>query len=118
MQLAQALLFVKDMSRMRRFYEGVLGLATLSVDPGFVRLDAGGCVLALHTLPDEPDVSEPPIPREDSWIKLGFHVEDVAATRATLVAAGVTMREVHTWQSISFCDGVDPEGNVFQITTR
>jgi catechol 2,3-dioxygenase-like lactoylglutathione lyase family enzyme len=118
MKLAQVLLFVKDVPRMQRFYQGTFGLSVVSSDPGFVRLEAGGCVLALHALPREPDVPQPPPPREDSWIKVGFHTDDVAAERARLVAAGVTMRELHTWQGISFCDGVDPEGNIFQITTR
>jgi catechol 2,3-dioxygenase-like lactoylglutathione lyase family enzyme len=118
MDLTQVVLFVKDVPRMQRFYEGMLGLRVVSAEEGFVRLDAGGCRLALHALPQEPEVSDPPIPREDSWIKLGFHVDDVSATRAKLVAAGVRMREVHVWSGVSFCDGVDPEGNVFQITTR
>src|SRR5688572_8524433 len=102
MKLAQALLFVKDVPRMQRFYEGVLGLPLLSAEEGFVRLDGGGCALALHALPNEPEPSQPPVPREDSWLKLGFHVDDVPAMRAKLVAAGVTMREVHTWSGGTF----------------
>lgn len=35
-----------------------------------------------------------------------------------LVALGVAMRESHRYGDASFCDGVDPEGNVFQLTTR
>lgn len=118
MNVAQVLLFVKDVARMQRFYAGTLGLGVVSSEEGFVRLDAGGCVLALHALPSEPEVADPPVVREDSYLKVGFHVEDVPAARARLVAAGVTMRAVHTWSGISFCDGVDPEGNIFQITTR
>jgi catechol 2,3-dioxygenase-like lactoylglutathione lyase family enzyme len=118
MDLAQVVLFVKDVPRMQRFYQGLLGLSVVSAEEGFVRLDAGGCVLALHALPSEPEVADPPVPRQDSWLKLGFHVDDVPAHRAKLVAAGVTMREIHSWSTISFCDGVDPEGNIFQITTR
>jgi catechol 2,3-dioxygenase-like lactoylglutathione lyase family enzyme len=118
MRLSMVILFVKDVPRVQRFYEGTLGLTVAAAEEGFVQLDAGGSLLALHALPQEPEVPDPPPPREDSWIKLCFHVDDVPAMRAKLVAAGVTMREVHTWSNISFCDGVDPEGNIFQITTR
>ena len=57
-------------------------------------------------------------PRVDTWIKLCFVVDDVDRERAALVERGVTMRDVHRWEGIAFCDGVDPEGNIFQITTR
>lgn len=118
MQLAQALLFVDDAARMQAFYEG-LGLRVLdgAAADGFVRLadPAGGAILALHHTravgPGGP-------PRTDTAIKLCFHVADVDAERAALVARGVAMRDVHRYDGIAFCDGIDPEGNIFQLTTR
>lgn len=118
MRLAQALVFVHDAAKMQAFYEG-LGLRVVDGEAasGFVRLadPAGGAVLALHQTkaigPGGP-------PRVDVPTKLGFHVSDVAAARAELVARGVTMRELHQYEGISFCDGIDPEGNIFQLTTR
>ncbi len=41
-----------------------------------------------------------------------------ATKAAALVERGVTMRDIHRWEGIAFCDGIDPEGNVVQITTR
>jgi len=120
MHLAQAILFVVDVPRMQAFYEGVLGLAVAAAEPGFVQLSAGQALLALHAIPPEyaPEVSSPPVEREDQAIKLAFHVDDVDAERARLVEHGVTMRDVKRWSGIAFCDGIDPEGNVFQLTTR
>jgi catechol-2,3-dioxygenase len=120
MRVAQTILFVEDVPRMQAFYQGALGLDVLSEEPGWVRLDAGGVVFALHAMRPGPKSqrTEPPIERADACIKVCFHVEDVEAARAALVAAGTRMRQVNRHGDMSFCDGIDPEGNVFQITTR
>jgi catechol 2,3-dioxygenase-like lactoylglutathione lyase family enzyme len=118
MRMAQSIVFVEDVARMQAFYQGVLGLAVITAEPGWVRLDAGGVVVALHAIRPGPKQPGPVRERLDSYIKLCFHVDDVDGTRATLVAAGVRMRDVHRHGDAAFCDGVDPEGNIFQITTR
>jgi catechol 2,3-dioxygenase-like lactoylglutathione lyase family enzyme len=114
--LVQAILFVNDLSAMVAFYGDLLGLSVLkdtSVD-GFVRFDAGGTVLALHTIRHKGS----PAPREAVHLKLCFHSDNVDADRARLIAAGVEMRGIQRFGSVALCDGLDPEGNVFQITTR
>lgn len=116
--MAQTIVFVDDVPRMQAFYHGTLGLPVIAAEPGWVQLDAGGLIFALHAIRPGPRRPEPPPERVDSHIKLCFHVDDVEAARATLVAAGVRMREVHRYGGVAFCDGIDPEGNVFQITTR
>jgi catechol 2,3-dioxygenase-like lactoylglutathione lyase family enzyme len=115
MRLAQALLFVHDVPRMTEFYRDALGLEPQETSPGFVRLAAGGTMLALHALRGEPG---PGSERLDSHIKLCFHADDVEAARAALVARGVKMRDVVRFGDVALCDGLDPEGNVFQITSR
>jgi len=118
MKLGQAMVFVHDAAQMQAFYEA-LGLVVVdgSAASGFIRLadPDGGAVLALHFTkaigPGGP-------PRVDSATKLCFNVDDVDKERAALVARGVTMRDIHRWEGIAFCDGIDPEGNIFQITTR
>ena len=118
MKLAQAMVFVHDAAKMLVFYEG-LGLRVVDGDAtsGFVRLadPAGGAVLALHATkaigPGGP-------PRLDVPTKLCFHVDDIDREHAALLARGVTMRDIHRWEGIAFCDGIDPEGNIFQLTTR
>jgi catechol 2,3-dioxygenase-like lactoylglutathione lyase family enzyme len=120
LRLAQVVLFVKDIARMRAFYGGVLGLRPLDASDGLVRLDAGGTALALHAIPTHIpiDLADPPLARTETPIKLAFHVDDIEASRAMLVAAGVLMHDVHRFGAVAFCDGLDPEGNVFQLTTR
>ena len=54
--------------------------------------------------------------RDGVGLAAGAEVDgDVAAARARLIAHGAVMHEPRPWGA---CDGVDPEGNVFQITGR
>jgi predicted enzyme related to lactoylglutathione lyase len=116
--MAQVILFVEDVPRMQAFYERLLRLPVITAEPGWVRLDAGAVVLGLHAIKAGPAVPDPPPARVDANIKVCFHVEDIDGARAALVAAGTHMRDVHRYQGVAFCDGIDPEGNIFQITTR
>src|SRR5262245_16385946 len=118
MRLRRAILFVKDMDRMCDFYIKTIGLARLQKEEveGWVQLDAGGTTLALHSIPSglakDIVISVPARPRAATPIKLVFVVADIESERARLVSLGVPMSEVRSWGA---CDGVDPEGNVFQI---
>jgi catechol-2,3-dioxygenase len=114
MRLAQVILFVNDVARMQAFYGKGFGMSVVEQGDGYVRLGSGGCVLMLHALREPPSAT----PREDSFIKFCFHTDDIAATREALSALGARMRDCHQYQTVSFCDGVDPEGNIFQITTH
>ena len=116
--LARAILFVKDLERMTAFYGDALGLALVPErsSEGWAELEAGGATLALHAIP--PHIAKsirigtPPAPRSEAPTKLAFAVSDLDAARARLVALGAKMAEPSSWGS---CDGVDLEGNVFQI---
>jgi predicted enzyme related to lactoylglutathione lyase len=124
MRLAQVILFVKDMRRMVAFYGVAMGLRQFegATEEGFVRFDAGGVALALHAIPEAIaegiDITDPPRPRASTPIKLAFHSDDIDATRAHLEASGASIGDVRRFRDVGVCDGVDPEGNVFQITTR
>jgi catechol 2,3-dioxygenase-like lactoylglutathione lyase family enzyme len=118
-RLASALIFVKDLPRMAAFYQHVLGLSPVSpgqpVD-GFMEFDAGGDPgLTLHAIPAHLaagiHIASPPVPRSENPVKLIFEVDDLAAEQLRLAAFGVTL----TYRPWGALDGVDPEGNVFQI---
>jgi catechol 2,3-dioxygenase-like lactoylglutathione lyase family enzyme len=88
--MSRVILFVSDTKRMTEFYRDVIGLGVKNVDgTGFVILDAGGCQLCLHQ-----------------------------AEREELLKKGARMKKIVRFGSIAFCDGSDPEGNIFQISTR
>ena len=82
--------------------------------------DTEGTRVALHAIPAEHagdiEISCPPQARESNPVKLIFAVDDVRSERARLEAMGVTMLP-RPWQKPDeACDGVDPEGNIFQIS--
>jgi catechol 2,3-dioxygenase-like lactoylglutathione lyase family enzyme len=118
MRLRRAVLFVKDLDRMAAFYQAALGLLPVpgGSSPGWLELDAGGTSLGLHAVPPEVAASlviaDPPVPREETPIKLVFEVPDLEVACQRLRAAGAVVGAPTPWRS---CDALDPEGNVFQV---
>ena len=116
-----ALLFVKDLARMRRFYSDLLGTPPANQDwtDSWAAFDNGSVRFALHGIPADIaadiEIASPPVPREASPVKLIFEVEDVEAMRTRLETLGAqTIRRA--WQETGVaCDVIDPEGNIFQI---
>jgi catechol 2,3-dioxygenase-like lactoylglutathione lyase family enzyme len=113
MRLGRVILFAADVGRLRDFYREAFGLALLEDSPGWVRLDADGTELALHAIPGATPVAEPPHPRADVPVKLVFEVDDLEAARERLSRLAPMRAPV-----AGHSDGVDPEGNVFQIALR
>jgi catechol 2,3-dioxygenase-like lactoylglutathione lyase family enzyme len=118
MRLRLPMIFAKDMQRMTAFYRDGIGLQLRSDEPNewWVEFEAGGALLALHKIPpdvaEKIEISEPPKARESTPIKLVFETSDLEASREHLIAHGAVMFEPTNRGS---CDGLDPEGNVFQI---
>lgn len=116
--MGRAILFVKDFHGMLDFYRSTLGLQQLHEQDttGWAELGAVGSSLALHAIPEDIAgsiaIADPALVREETPIKLVFLVPDVESERRRLVSLGVSMSEVSSWGT---CDGLDPEGNVFQI---
>ena len=117
MRLGQLILFSGDSARLAAFYRDVLGLAVLEDEPGWVVLDAGGVKLALHQIPKEyaGEVATPPKKREDSYWKPTFVVDDLDAVLAKLASHGIAMSAPRTFGPRTFSDGMDVDGNVFQV---
>lgn len=121
MHLSGAVLFVKDLPGMREFYGNMLQVRPTNNEQtdSFALFDLNGGRLLLHAIPPEyacdVKIASPPQLRERNPVKIIFAVEDVASERSRLEAMGVAMLP-RPWQNPEeCCDGVDPEGNVFQI---
>jgi predicted enzyme related to lactoylglutathione lyase len=118
MRLQCAMLYVSDLARMVAFYRDGAGLTVLPErsSEGWVEFDAGGVRFALHAIPAhiaaDITISDPAEAREETPIKLIFEVADLDAARARLALHGAQLMTVSAWGS---CDGLDPEGNVFQL---
>jgi catechol 2,3-dioxygenase-like lactoylglutathione lyase family enzyme len=121
--LGRVMLYAKDLKKMVTFYRDVLGFGIIPsrFDPEeFIVLDAGGAQLCLHQIPDviarTIDISDPPQPRSKVPVKIMFVIEDVETMRERLLARGVPMGSLQSFLPLIYCDGQDPEGNIFQIT--
>lgn len=121
MKLHSALLYVKDLQRMKRFYSEILGSTPTNQDSTDVwaTFETGGAGFALHAIPAEIakniEIKSPPTPRDAEPVKLVFEVKDVESERMRLESLGVQVLR-RPWQKPGeMCDAVDPEGNIFQI---
>ena len=123
--LPSAVLFVADVPSMNRFYREVASMNVVHEDFEHAVLEAVGFQLTIHALKTEPaprrDSQGNVLVREDSYWKLCFPVESIAAARLrALELGGVIKSHEHEWSARGFraCDGRDPEGNVLQLRER
>lgn len=123
MRLRNAILFVKDMERMKRFYGEMLGVGAgvLDASGAMVRFETGGAGFSLHAIPAEVaegiEIASPAVAREESAVKLVFDVADLERERGRIVSLGGRILE-RSWLGAGVFDAVDPEGNVFQVCLR
>lgn len=119
-ELSRVILFVDNIATMSEFYEEDLGLERLpGATDDFVSFSAGASQVCLHSLPAEYRSEQADYPkREDTYVKFVFYSTDVENDRQYLIDRGVRMNEKVSFGSIDLCDGADPEGNVFQISSR
>jgi predicted enzyme related to lactoylglutathione lyase len=119
---AAAVLYVKQLDRMRSFYELCFGFEASDQAEDYCLLDSDRWTLSLVVIP--PDVaatihvSAPPRRRDAAPIKLAFHVANIDGLRPVVAGTGGQIDPGTTawdFQGFRHCDGVDPEGNVIQL---
>lgn len=117
-----AVLFAKDLSRVARFYEELLGLSAVVADREKIVLESAELLLVLHAVPpevaDSISITSPPELRTDVPLKLFFPVPSLAEARAKASSLGGALYPSEKeWGARGFraCDGYDPEGNIVQL---
>ena len=113
-----AVIFSGDHKRLAKFYEGVTGLSVRFADEGITVLGSETFELVIHSLPNEPTVSDPPRIREDSYIKPFFPVRSLSEAREKAAAFGGRLSPANEeWEARGFraCEAIDPDGNVIQF---
>lgn len=119
---ARAGLFVYavDATRVARFYQNVVGMEILHEREDLIVLQSPDIQLLVHKIPaaiaNGISIEVPPIRRENTALKFFFTVQSLDSARNS---AGEYNGEIfnETWDGPGFiaCNGIDPEGNVFQI---
>ena len=84
------IVYVKDVEASAKWYSEKLGIPAGHVEKGWGELQTQGFTLALHGA--EKALTKLP----DTAPTVVFSVDDIRATRAALVAAGVTASELHS----------------------
>jgi predicted enzyme related to lactoylglutathione lyase len=120
--LPAAVLFVRDVKSVSRFYQDVASMAAIHGDEEHEVLEMLGFQLVIHAMRGGRPLTRDPAGKlevlENSNWKLCLPVESIerARTRAAELGGFIKSRE-HEWTARGFraCDGNDPEGNVLQL---
>ncbi len=112
MELSRVIIFTRDVKRLADFYTSHFDLQPIGeAEDGWIELNAGGCNLAFHKTSVKTDGS-------DNGIKFVFGSGDVASEKTRLEGLGIKMTKIFNFGKIQMCDGQDPDGNRFQISSR
>jgi|LauGreDrversion4_2_1035121.scaffolds.fasta_scaffold44650_4 predicted enzyme related to lactoylglutathione lyase len=117
-----AVIFAYDVDRVARFYETLLTMSPVHVEPGLRVIASDRTELVIHALPPgtpgAPTPGTSPEPREDTYIKPFFVVPSLAAAREIApLLGGYVLPAEREFVSRRFrgCNACDPEGNVVQF---
>ena len=120
-----AILFVKDMARVARFYETIAPMSVVHADQDHRVLESEHFQLVVHAVPkgicDAIGITQPPNIRTNLPIKLCFPVASIPDARQSALALGGMLNpSAQEWVDRGFriCDGYDPEGNVIQVRSN
>jgi catechol 2,3-dioxygenase-like lactoylglutathione lyase family enzyme len=112
------MIFGQEINLLKDFYQDHFGFAVVEEVPHqWVVLSEGSMEIALHKVGPGYE-REPGMFRAESNTKLIFKIAgDLPAFRQKLISHGVTVHEIKSFDGFPslFCDGEDPEGNVFHL---
>jgi hypothetical protein len=122
-----AVIFAADVDRVARFYEVLLLMSPVHVEPGLRVIASDRTELVIHGVPPHvlavvpPGDAPPggrPAAREDAAIKPFFVVPSLAAARDMAPSLGGYLfppEREFTARRFRACNACDPEGNVVQF---
>ncbi len=118
-ELLHSSILVSDLSRSRKFYEGVLKLIPSSKRPGMsfdgAWYEIGAQQIHLLVLPNpDPVTGRPEHGGRDRHIALG--VDDLDALKLSLDQAGIPYTMSRSGRPALFCR--DPDGNALEFMAR
>jgi predicted enzyme related to lactoylglutathione lyase len=120
-----AVIYAKDLAKLTAFYQALLALQRGHATDEFVVLAASPTStsqfqLVVHAIPPHIantfEINQPPEPRSETAIKLFFAVSDLAESEQIAKQNGGGLMP-ERWQGPKFvaCNGIDCEGNIFQL---
>jgi len=117
-----AVLYAKLVERVIPFYAEACGLVVTHAEHDHAVLESPVFQLVIVAIPEtlaaSIPIATPPVRRENTPIKLVFHVANIDAVRKAAANFGGELNPPEReWylRGIKVCDGHDPEGNVVQF---
>lgn len=120
-QLDSIILYVQNIALLKNFYVDNFNLKVIEEDSIWVLMNAGAANIGLHKIGDQYLEKMETGYQFDNNTKLVFEVDtDIESARNELLSKNVEMRAIKTFENYDFwlCDGMDPEGNVFQLKSK
>lgn len=120
--LTRIIIFGHLVDKLKSFYvDNFNFLVTEEIRDQWIVLNAGQVEIAIHKIGQGYEPEEGKEFRAESNTKLVFSLNDnLIGFRQRLVDKGVVIGDIKSFEGIDslFCDGEDPEGNIFQIEQR
>jgi catechol 2,3-dioxygenase-like lactoylglutathione lyase family enzyme len=117
-----AVLFAKNLDQVATFYSVVLGLTEATRADDHIVLESPGFQLVVHRVTvggaAAGDISTPPVRRETAAFKPVFFVPSISRLRVVADTHGGVLEPIDqqwSFNGVTVCDGLDPEGNVIQF---
>jgi len=120
-KLDTIIFYVRDVKKLQNFYVESFNLKTIEEDEIWVLLNAGSINIGLHKIGDQYLEKVNLYQEFDNNTKIVFEIDlDIETARNELISRNVEMREIKTFENYNYwlCDGIDPEGNVFQLKAK
>lgn len=120
--LGRIIIFGHFIEKLKFFYVENFGFSVIEeIANQWIVLNAGQMELAIHKIGQGYEPNEGEEFRVENNIKLVFYINDnLENFRQRLIEKGVLIGDIKSFDGINslFCDGEDPEGNVFQIEQK
>ncbi|MBP0713537.1 VOC family protein [Burkholderia sola] len=116
--ITRVILYVHDVALLKSFYQRYFNLPVIEeIDGEWVVFKAGAVELALHLAGEAYQKRATPN-RRGTNAKFVFSIAaGIAEHREQLAGDGVAVQEMKRYEGFAYqmYDGLDPEGNVFQV---
>lgn len=117
-KLDTIILYVKNIQLLKKFYVENFNLKVVEEDEIWILLNAGNVNIGFHKIGKKYMEQIDANHRFDNNTKIVFEIDDdLEQIRKEFIEKNIVMRELKTFDDYNFwlCDGIDPEGNVFQL---
>ena len=115
------LIYARNITTLKQFYTENFGLQVIEEDDVWVLLSAGAATIGFHKIGEQYLHKMNPDRKIETNTKMVFEIDvAIEKVRNNFISKNIEMREIKTFENYNFwlCDGIDPEGNVFQLKSR